>query len=126
MRSLKIMFLIHNRQNHLKLVVMSLVWDDFASWMIDFLSLLQGSELSGWATGHFTEDGFDIFQNFPDLSKILWDAEDKGMVPKITPNHHVSIPEDYEDTYSVRRTLQLYTTTTEERVLGKYFFLTRV
>lgn len=75
--------------------------------MIHFF-LLQGSELSGWATGHFTEDGFDIFQNFPDLSKILWDAEDKGMVPKITPNHHVSIPEDYEDTYSVRRTSALY------------------
>ncbi|CAF93134.1 unnamed protein product, partial [Tetraodon nigroviridis] len=64
-------------------------------------ALHAGSELSGWATGHFTEDGFDIFQNFPDLSKILWDAEDKGMVPKITPNHHVSIPEDYEDTYSI-------------------------
>lgn len=24
------------------------------------------------------------------------------MVPKITPNHHVPIPENYEDTYSVR------------------------
>lgn len=88
--------------------------------MIDLLSLLQGSELSGWATGHFTEDGFDIFQNFPDLSKILWDAEDKGMVPKITPNHHVSIPEDYEDTYSVRRTLQFYARNIEDRVSGRY------
>lgn len=102
------MFLIYNRQNQLELVVMSVVWGDFALWMIYFFCCLpQGSELSGWATGQFTEDGFDIFQNFPDLSKILWDAEDKGMVPKITPNHHVSIPEDYEDTYSVRRTLKL-------------------
>ncbi|XP_022075502.2 inactive carboxypeptidase-like protein X2 [Acanthochromis polyacanthus] len=53
-----------------------------------------GSELSSWMTGHFTEDGFDIFQNFPDLNSILWDAEDKGMVPKLTPNHHVPIPDD--------------------------------
>uniref|UniRef100_A0A3B4GM39 Peptidase M14 domain-containing protein n=1 Tax=Pundamilia nyererei TaxID=303518 RepID=A0A3B4GM39_9CICH len=40
--------------------------------------------------------GFDIFQNFPDLNSILWDAEDKGMVPKLTPNHHVPIPEHFE------------------------------
>uniref|UniRef100_A0A3P8SVL3 AE binding protein 1 n=1 Tax=Amphiprion percula TaxID=161767 RepID=A0A3P8SVL3_AMPPE len=53
-----------------------------------------GSDLSSWMTGHFTEDGFDIFQNFPDLNSILWDAEDKGMVPKLTPNHHVPIPDD--------------------------------
>lgn len=110
----------------MELVVTSVVWCDFALWMTDLLSLLQGSELSGWATGHFTEDGFDIFQNFPDLSKILWDAEDKGMVPKITPNHHVSIPEDYEDTYSVRRTLHLYATNIEDRVPGRYFLLTGV
>ncbi|MEQ2187618.1 hypothetical protein GOODEAATRI_006558, partial [Goodea atripinnis] len=55
-----------------------------------------GSELSSWTTGHFTEDGFDIFQNFPDLNNILWDAEDKGMVPKLTPNHHVPMPENFE------------------------------
>ncbi|XP_054466244.1 inactive carboxypeptidase-like protein X2 [Anoplopoma fimbria] len=55
-----------------------------------------GSELSGWTTGHFTDDGIDIFQNFPDLNSILWDAEDKGMVPKLTPNHHMPIPENFE------------------------------
>uniref|UniRef100_A0A3B4GM61 Peptidase M14 domain-containing protein n=1 Tax=Pundamilia nyererei TaxID=303518 RepID=A0A3B4GM61_9CICH len=55
-----------------------------------------GSELSSWTTGHFTNEGFDIFQNFPDLNSILWDAEDKGMVPKLTPNHHVPIPEHFE------------------------------
>ncbi|TNM90264.1 hypothetical protein fugu_004498 [Takifugu bimaculatus] len=60
-----------------------------------------GSELSGWTTGHFTEDGFDIFQNFPDLTTVLWEAEDKGMVPKITPNHHIPIPQNYEDAYSI-------------------------
>ncbi|XP_070820725.1 inactive carboxypeptidase-like protein X2 isoform X2 [Chaetodon trifascialis] len=60
-----------------------------------------GSELSGWTTGHFTEDGFDIFQNFPDLNSILWDAEDKGMVPKLTPNHHVPIPDNFETNSSI-------------------------
>lgn len=60
-----------------------------------------GSELSGWTTGHFTEDGFDIFQNFPDLTSILWDAEDKGMVPKLTPNHHVPIPENFQTNSSI-------------------------
>lgn len=64
--------------------------------------LLQGSELSSWTTGHFTEDGFDIFQNFPDLNSILWEAEDKGMVPKLTPNHHVAIPDNFESNTSVR------------------------
>uniref|UniRef100_A0A3Q3XD17 Uncharacterized protein n=1 Tax=Mola mola TaxID=94237 RepID=A0A3Q3XD17_MOLML len=61
----------------------------------------EGSELSGWTTGHFTQDGFDIFQNFPDLNSILWDAEDKGMVPKLTPNHHVPIPENFETNSSI-------------------------
>ncbi|KAM7391591.1 hypothetical protein PAMP_022271 [Pampus punctatissimus] len=60
-----------------------------------------GSELSGWTTGHFTENGADIFQNFPDLNSILWDAEDKGMVPKLTPNHHVPIPENFETNSSI-------------------------
>ncbi|XP_026125574.1 inactive carboxypeptidase-like protein X2 [Carassius auratus] len=53
----------------------------------------KGSELGSWTLGHWTEDGHDIFQNFPDLNNILWDAEDKGMVPKLMPNHHVPIPE---------------------------------
>uniref|UniRef100_A0A8C1C6E7 AE binding protein 1b n=1 Tax=Cyprinus carpio carpio TaxID=630221 RepID=A0A8C1C6E7_CYPCA len=53
----------------------------------------KGSELGSWTLGHWTEDGHDIFQNFPDLNNILWDAEDKGMVPKLISNHHVPIPE---------------------------------
>uniref|UniRef100_A0A3B4XCK8 AE binding protein 1 n=1 Tax=Seriola lalandi dorsalis TaxID=1841481 RepID=A0A3B4XCK8_SERLL len=61
----------------------------------------KGSELSNWTTGHYTENGFDIFQNFPDLNSILWDAEDKGMVPKLTPNHHVAIPENFEANSSI-------------------------
>ncbi|XP_041757383.1 adipocyte enhancer-binding protein 1, partial [Coregonus clupeaformis] len=59
-------------------------------------ALTAGSELSGWTTGHWTEDGHDIFQNFPDLNSVLWEAEDKGMVPKLIPNHHVKIPADQE------------------------------
>ncbi|XP_076859344.1 uncharacterized protein aebp1b [Brachyhypopomus gauderio] len=55
----------------------------------------RGSELGSWTLGHWTEDGHDIFQNFPDLNNIYWDAEDKGMVPKLTPNHHVPIPDGY-------------------------------
>lgn len=82
---------------------------DLALWVIDPCSLLQGSELSGWTTGHFTEDGFDIFQNFPDLTNILWEAEDKGMVPKITPNHHIPIPPNYEDAYPVRINYSCFT-----------------
>ncbi|XP_056319147.1 inactive carboxypeptidase-like protein X2 isoform X2 [Danio aesculapii] len=53
----------------------------------------KGSELGSWTLGHWTEDGHDIFQNFPDLNNIYWDAEDKGMMPKLTPNHHIPIPE---------------------------------
>lgn len=57
--------------------------------------LSQGSELGSWTLGHWTEDGHDIFQNFPDLNTVYWNAEDKGMVPKLTPNHHVPIPDGY-------------------------------
>ncbi|XP_067087211.1 inactive carboxypeptidase-like protein X2 [Osmerus mordax] len=64
-------------------------------------ALLAGSELSGWTTGHWTADGHDIFQNFPDLNSVLWEAEDRGMVPKITPNHHVPIPGDLEGNSSI-------------------------
>ncbi|XP_056585996.1 inactive carboxypeptidase-like protein X2 isoform X1 [Triplophysa dalaica] len=55
----------------------------------------KGSELGSWTLGHWTDDGHDIFQNFPDLNNIFWDAEDAGMVPKLTPNHYVPIPEGY-------------------------------
>uniref|UniRef100_A0A3B4BII2 Peptidase M14 domain-containing protein n=1 Tax=Periophthalmus magnuspinnatus TaxID=409849 RepID=A0A3B4BII2_9GOBI len=67
----------------------------------------KGSELSGWTTGHFTDDGFDIFENFPDLNTILWDAEDKGLVPKLMPNHHIPIPENMEANNSVRNHLNI-------------------
>lgn len=82
---------------------MLVVKGDFSQYVPHPISVLQGSELSGWTTGHFTEDGIDIFQNFPDLNSIMWEAEDKGMVPKLTPNHHVPIPENFETNNLVSR-----------------------
>ncbi|KAG7331973.1 hypothetical protein KOW79_003807 [Hemibagrus wyckioides] len=55
----------------------------------------KGSELGSWTLGHWTEDGHDIFLNFPDLNTVYWNAQDKGMVPKLTQNHHVPIPDGY-------------------------------
>ncbi|XP_077163083.1 adipocyte enhancer-binding protein 1 isoform X1 [Paroedura picta] len=54
-----------------------------------------GSELGNWALGHWNEEGYDIFENFPDLNSILWTAEERKLVPHKVPNHHISIPEHY-------------------------------
>uniref|UniRef100_A0AAY4AQQ0 Adipocyte enhancer-binding protein 1 n=1 Tax=Denticeps clupeoides TaxID=299321 RepID=A0AAY4AQQ0_9TELE len=59
------------------------------------LAYEMGSEMGNWALGHWTEEGYDIFQNFPDLSSILWGAEDRGWVPRVVPNHHIPLPENY-------------------------------
>ncbi|XP_023694243.1 inactive carboxypeptidase-like protein X2 [Paramormyrops kingsleyae] len=59
------------------------------------LAFEAGSEMATWELGHWTEEGYDIFQNFPDLNSILWAAEDKGLVPQVTPNHHIPIPEHF-------------------------------
>ncbi|KAL6096437.1 aebp1 [Pungitius sinensis] len=53
-----------------------------------------GSEMGNWALGHWSEEGYDIFQNFPDLNSVLWGAEDRGWVPRIVPNHHIPLPEN--------------------------------
>ncbi|XP_030598641.1 adipocyte enhancer-binding protein 1 isoform X2 [Archocentrus centrarchus] len=58
------------------------------------LAYEMGSEMGNWALGHWTEEGYDIFQNFPDLNSILWGAEDRGWVPRIVPNHHIPLPEN--------------------------------
>lgn len=50
--------------------------------------------MGNWALGHWTEEGYDIFQNFPDLNSILWGAEDRGWVPRLVPNHHIPLPEN--------------------------------
>uniref|UniRef100_UPI003AB015FF adipocyte enhancer-binding protein 1 n=1 Tax=Centroberyx gerrardi TaxID=166262 RepID=UPI003AB015FF len=58
------------------------------------LAYEMGSEMGNWVLGHWTEEGYDIFQNFPDLNSILWGAEDRGWVPRIVPNHHIPLPEN--------------------------------
>ncbi|XP_026573864.1 adipocyte enhancer-binding protein 1 isoform X2 [Pseudonaja textilis] len=54
-----------------------------------------GSELGSWALGHWNEEGFDLFENFPDLNSILWAAEERKWVPHRVPNHHMPIPDHY-------------------------------
>uniref|UniRef100_A0A8C4QWI2 Carboxypeptidase X, M14 family member 1 n=1 Tax=Eptatretus burgeri TaxID=7764 RepID=A0A8C4QWI2_EPTBU len=55
----------------------------------------KGSELAGWAEGRWTTIGYDLNHNFADLNTILWDAEDRGYIPDIFPNHYITIPEWY-------------------------------
>lgn len=50
--------------------------------------------MGNWELGHWTEEGYDIFQNFPDLNSILWGAEERGWVPRHVPNHHIPLPEN--------------------------------
>ncbi|KAF0025561.1 hypothetical protein F2P81_022442 [Scophthalmus maximus] len=57
---------------------------------------IQGSELSGWSLGRWSNDGIDIHHNFPDLNSILWEAEAKKWIPRKMFNHHVPIPEWYQ------------------------------
>uniref|UniRef100_A0A8C8LR02 AE binding protein 1a n=1 Tax=Oncorhynchus tshawytscha TaxID=74940 RepID=A0A8C8LR02_ONCTS len=59
------------------------------------LAYEMGSEMGNWGLGHWTEEGYDIFQNFPDLNSVLWGAEDRGWVPRIVPNHHIPLPENF-------------------------------
>ncbi|XP_034752900.1 adipocyte enhancer-binding protein 1 [Etheostoma cragini] len=59
------------------------------------LAFEMGSEMGNWALGHWTEEGYDIFQNFPDLNSVLWGAEDRGWVPRVVPNHHIPLPENF-------------------------------
>ncbi|XP_062816835.1 adipocyte enhancer-binding protein 1 isoform X1 [Anolis carolinensis] len=54
-----------------------------------------GSELGNWALGHWNEEGYDIFENFPDLNSILWTAEERKLVPHKVPNDHIPIPDHY-------------------------------
>ncbi|XP_064421673.1 inactive carboxypeptidase-like protein X2 isoform X2 [Latimeria chalumnae] len=54
-----------------------------------------GSELGNWALGHWNEEGYDLFENFPELNTILWGAEERGWVPQKVPNHFIPIPENY-------------------------------
>jgi hypothetical protein len=55
----------------------------------------QGSEFGNWALGLWTEEGFDIFEDFPDLNSVLWGAEERKWVPYRVPNNNLPIPERY-------------------------------
>ncbi|XP_045437047.1 adipocyte enhancer-binding protein 1 isoform X2 [Pipistrellus kuhlii] len=54
-----------------------------------------GSEFGNWALGLWTEEGFDIYQDFPDLNSVLWGAEERKWVPYRVPNNNLPIPERY-------------------------------
>ncbi|XP_048456337.1 probable carboxypeptidase X1 [Rhincodon typus] len=55
-----------------------------------------GSELSGWATGRYTLQGYDLNHNFADLNSILWDAQDEAEDPSLISNHFIPIPAYYK------------------------------
>ncbi|KAM9216144.1 adipocyte enhancer-binding protein 1 isoform 2-T2 [Dugong dugon] len=55
----------------------------------------EGSEFGNWALGLWTEEGFDIFEDFPDLNSVLWGAEERKWVPYRVPNNNLPIPERY-------------------------------
>jgi adipocyte enhancer-binding protein 1 len=55
----------------------------------------QGSEFGNWALGLWTEEGFDIYEDFPDLNSVLWGAEERKWVPYRVPNNNLPIPERY-------------------------------
>ena len=57
--------------------------------------LPQGSEFGNWALGLWTEEGFDIYEDFPDLNSVLWGAEERKWVPYRVPNNNLPIPERY-------------------------------
>ncbi|XP_048378742.1 inactive carboxypeptidase-like protein X2 [Stegostoma tigrinum] len=54
-----------------------------------------GSELSSWALGYWTEEGYDLSDNFPDLTSIVWGAKDQTRGARKAITHHLPIPEEY-------------------------------
>ncbi|XP_075914494.1 putative carboxypeptidase X1, partial [Petromyzon marinus] len=59
------------------------------------VAAVKGSELAGWAEGRWTRDGIDLNHNFADLNSVLWDAEDRDVIPREFPNHYITVPEWY-------------------------------
>uniref|UniRef100_A0A452QJB5 AE binding protein 1 n=1 Tax=Ursus americanus TaxID=9643 RepID=A0A452QJB5_URSAM len=53
------------------------------------------SLFGNWAMGLWTEEGFDIYEDFPDLNSVLWGAEERKWVPYRVPNNNLPIPERY-------------------------------
>ncbi|XP_078421659.1 inactive carboxypeptidase-like protein X2 isoform X2 [Cetorhinus maximus] len=55
-----------------------------------------GSEVSSWALGYWTEEGYDLSDNFPDLTSMIWGAKgQRGSIRRVN-NHHLPIPEEYQ------------------------------
>ncbi|KAM4038042.1 adipocyte enhancer-binding protein 1 [Anomaloglossus baeobatrachus] len=82
----RILTLVHETRIHL---VPSLNPDGYE------IASPMGSELGNWALGHWTEEGYDIFTNFPDLNTALWAAEDRNQVPYRFPNNNIPIPDSF-------------------------------
>ncbi|NXA56828.1 AEBP1 protein, partial [Nothocercus julius] len=61
------------------------------------LARTAGSELGNWALGHWTEEGYDLFENFPDLAAPLWAAQERQRVPPRFPEQRLAVPEHYLD-----------------------------
>uniref|UniRef100_A0A8C6ZUF4 F5/8 type C domain-containing protein n=1 Tax=Nothoprocta perdicaria TaxID=30464 RepID=A0A8C6ZUF4_NOTPE len=61
------------------------------------LARTAGSELGNWALGHWTEEGFDLFENFPDLAAPLWAAQERQRGPPRLPEQRLPVPEHYLD-----------------------------
>ncbi|NWI17245.1 AEBP1 protein, partial [Crypturellus soui] len=57
------------------------------------LARTAGSELGNWALGHWTEEGYDLFENFPDLAAPLWAAQERQRVPPRVPEQRLPVPE---------------------------------
>ncbi|XP_072410141.1 inactive carboxypeptidase-like protein X2 [Chiloscyllium punctatum] len=55
-----------------------------------------GSELSSWALGHWTEEGHDLSDNFPDLTSMVWGAKDQPRGARKAITHHLPISEEYQ------------------------------
>lgn len=79
-------------------LLLLIITNIFSEFLLDYVSFsfTQGSELSGWSLGRWSNDGIDIHHNFPDLNSILWEAEAKKWIPRKMSNHHVPIPEWYQ------------------------------
>uniref|UniRef100_A0A6I8PG84 Adipocyte enhancer-binding protein 1 n=1 Tax=Ornithorhynchus anatinus TaxID=9258 RepID=A0A6I8PG84_ORNAN len=54
-----------------------------------------GSEFGNWALGLWSEEGYDLFENFPDLNTVLWGAEERKWVPHRVPNNNLPLPDHY-------------------------------
>ncbi|TTJ38840.1 putative carboxypeptidase X1 [Bagarius yarrelli] len=55
----------------------------------------KGSELSGWALGRFSYEGYDMNNNFANLNSVMWDAMELETDKSKLMNHYIPIPKPY-------------------------------